>query len=94
MPDNYEQAVTRLAQQHRVLCNDEQLKTKYIEKIKRLEDEGYIVTVPAHEVAQTGIVWYLPHFSTKQSNFRVVYDGAAEFHDKTINNEILPGPDL
>ena len=94
MPDNYKQAAARLEQQRRNLCKDEQLKTKYVEKIKRLREEGYIEPVPSNETVKPGRVWYLPHFSTKQNKFCVVYDGAAKFHERAINNEILSGTDL
>ena len=86
MPDNYDQAATRLDQQCRNLQKNEQLKMKYVEKIRRLEEQGYIETVPLNEIVKPGKVWYLPHFSTKQNKFRVIYDGAAEFLERVIND--------
>ena len=43
---------------------------------------------------KSGNVWYLPHFIMQQAKFRVVYDGYAEFHRNSINQETLTGPDL
>ena len=50
--------------------------------------------MPSDDPLKLGKVWYLPHFSMKQDKFRVVYDSSAEFQNKSINNEILSGPDL
>ena len=59
-----------------------------------MKEEGYIERVPSNEIVKPGKVWYLPHFPTKQDKFRVVYDGSAEFQNKSINNETFRGPDL
>ena len=77
-----------------MFCNNAEVKNKYIEKIKRLKDEGYIERVPSDDPLIPGKVWFSPHFSTRQDKFRVVYDGSAEFHNRSINAEILPDPDL
>ena len=39
-------------------------------------------------------MWYLPHFSTSQVKFHIVYDGAAQFIGTSLNDHILPGPDM
>ena len=55
---------------------------------------NYIENVDTNDFEQTGSVWYLPHFMTAQAKFIVVYDGAAQFHGTSINDHILPVPDL
>ena len=45
------------------------LAPKYIEKIKRLKEQGYIECVGLLEEGNAGNVWYLPHFSTQQAKF-------------------------
>ena len=56
--------------------------------------QGYIEKVNPDETSVGGKVWYLPHFSTQEAKFRVVYDGSTEFCGKSINQETLTGPDL
>ena len=56
--------------------------------------QGYIEKVNPDETSVGGKVWYLPHFSTQEAKFRVVYDGSTEFCGKSINQETLNGPDL
>ena len=41
-----------------------------------------------------GSLWYLMHFLTTQGKFRIVYNGSAKFKKRSINQEILQGPDL
>jgi hypothetical protein len=94
MPNNFGNALRRLRTQQKALKGCADLKQKYIEKIQRLKSEGYIEAVPKEEINKPDGVWYLPHFSTKQSKFRVVYDGSAGYKGKVINDEIFSGPDL
>ena len=94
MPHNRQQAETSLYRQRRMLCNNAEMRGKYIEKIKQLKDEGYIKRVPSDHPLKPGRMCFLPHFSTKQDKLRIVYDGSAEFQNQSINTEILPGPDL
>ena len=68
MPDNYQQAAARLTQQRFNLCKNEQLKSKYIEKMKRVKEEGCIEPVLLNDIANPGGVCYLPHFFTTQDN--------------------------
>ena len=60
------------------LCINVDTRGKYIEKIKRLKNEGYIERVPPDDLLKPGWVWFLPHFATKQEKFRIVYGGSAE----------------
>ena len=60
----------------------------------RLKTQGYIEKVDPEENTTSGNMWYLPHFITQQSKFRVVYDGSVEFRGRLINQETLTGPDL
>ena len=47
-----------------------------------------------NDYEQAGGMWYLPHFTTAQAKFHVVYDDAALFNGTLINDYILPGPDM
>ena len=46
----------------------------------------------------TGKIWYIPHHAvyhpSKPGKICVVFDCSAEFEGKSINKELLPGPDL
>ena len=57
MPNNYQQAAARLNQQCRILCKNEELKIKYIEKINRLKEEEYFDPLPSKEIVNPGKVW-------------------------------------
>ena len=47
---------------------------------------------------QDGLVWYLPHHSVvhpqKPDKVRVVFDCSAKYEGASLNNNLLPGPDL
>ncbi|XP_077966916.1 uncharacterized protein LOC144420936 [Styela clava] len=38
--------------------------------------------------------WFIPHHATRQSKFRVVFDSSAEFDGKSLNKNLLSGPDF
>ena len=46
----------------------------------------------------TGKTWYISHHAvchlSKPDKIHVVFDCSADFEEKSINNELLPGPDL
>ena len=46
----------------------------------------------------TGKTWYIPHHAvyhpSKSGKICAVFDCSAEFEGKSINRELLPGPDL
>ena len=44
--------------------------------------------------ATTGKVWYFPFFVTIQEKARIVYDGAATFRGKCLNEAVLVGTKL
>ena len=50
------------------------------------------------EVVLSGMTWYIPHHGvyhpSNPDKIRVVFDCSAEFQGKSINRELLSGPDL
>ena len=94
LPDNYPQARARLFTLRRRFHRDPVLFTKYSEKMADLQKKGYVERVEHPETTNTGNVWYLTHFATKQNKFRIVYDGSACFKNNVLNRHILSGPDL
>lgn len=59
---------------------------------------GYAEKVPAKDLASSqGKVWYIPHhgaYHPKKRAIRVVFDCAASFQGKSLNTQLLQGPDL
>ena len=60
---------------------------------------GHACRVPKERLEQhVGAVWYLPHHpvfnSNKPDKVRVVFDCAAQYNGKSLNSELLQGPDL
>ena len=72
---------------------------KFFNDYKRFMDnllvKGY---AKQSEVVQSGKTWYIPHHGvyhpSKPGKIRVVFDCSAEFQGKSINKELLSGPDL
>ena len=62
------------------------------ETFRELIDEKWIV--PVDRNVTSGKVWYLPFFVTKQEKARVVYDGAATFKGKCLNQAVLARTNL
>nr|CAK6928249.1 unnamed protein product [Fasciola hepatica] len=64
--------------------------------MKRNEVLGYVEKVPVNTDSKRGI-WYLPHHPVvnpeKPNKLRVVFDCAAKFQGKSLNDRLLQGPD-
>jgi len=86
----------RLKLLKRRLLRDSELKSKYKDCIADLLDKGYAAKAPAAEVH--GKTWYLPHHAVshpaKPGKVRVVFDCSAKYHGKSLNDQILQGPDI
>ena len=97
MKDNYEQAKSALLGLRRKLENSPDLLTKYCEKIEGAIKEGHLVRLP-EEVRRQEMQdmskprYYIPHFHTNQSKFRVVYDAAREYRGVSLNSLLERGP--
>ena len=96
--DNQKMAERRLTSLARKLQRDPVLHAQYTAGMKDLEDKGYAVRVPQAEVSRDdGRVWYLPHHPVINPNKekpRIVFDCAAEHRGTSLNDQVLPGPDL
>jgi len=97
LPDNHQQAVTRLSYLKRRLEKDPVLNAKYSAVIMEYLSKGYACKVDYNE-NQTNVKWYLCHppmfHLQKPDKVRVVLDCAARFRGKSLNNELLQGPDF
>ena len=73
---------------------------KYFQHYKSFMNEiiskGY--AKQSDDASQNGRVWYLPHHGVyhplKPEKIRVVFDCSSEYRGRSINKELLAGPDL
>ena len=92
MPDNHGQAVRRCNGIKKRMLKDEGYRLDYAKFMQNLLDKGY--AVESNE-RPSGRTWYLPHHGLYQKGkFRVVFDAAAKFQGTSLNNCLIPGPDL
>ena len=101
MPNNRGYAVKRLNGLLRTFKRKPQMEKDYVEFMSKMLDKGHAVPVPDEEISpseHSGRIWYLPHFGVyhpkKPEQVRVVFDSSAEYQGKSLNRELLSGPDL
>ena len=99
LPNNRVLAEHRLKLLRRRLAKDPDLFQKYSSFIDNLLDKDYARKVPDHQVNESGkATWFLPHHpvfhSKKPEKVRVVFDCAARYRGVSLNNVLLPGPDM
>lgn len=86
----------RLRLLKRRLSKDPELRSKYNDCIKELLDKGYATKALPTEVQ--GKTWYLLHHAVlhpaKPGKVRVVFDCSAKYRGKSLNDQLLQGPDL
>ena len=96
LPNNRAMAVKRLDLLKRRLEKDVDLKRKYKETVEEYIFLGHAQKIPDGQVGTP--VWYLPHHPVvhpqKPDKRRVVFDCAARFRNTSLNDQLLPGPDL
>ena len=95
MPNNRVQAFKRLMFLKRRFLKDQKFFDDYKKFMDNLLVKGY---AKQSEVVLSGKTWYIPHHGvyhpSKPGKIRVVFDCSAEFQGKSINRELLSGPDL
>ena len=97
LPNNVVVAEKRL---HNLLGKLERqnLFERYDQEINKLLDSSYAEVVPSGEIHTTERVFYLPHHGVvnphKPDKLRVVFDCAARFQGRSLNERCLQGPDL
>ncbi|XP_048481536.1 uncharacterized protein LOC105393818 [Plutella xylostella] len=94
-PDNYSSTMKRLELLERKLDKNEAMKTRYNAQMQVLLDSGYAEEAPREKNEK---IWYLPHFAVinpqKPEKLRIVHDAAARTRGTSLNDMLLPGPDL
>ena len=86
----------RLKLLKRRLSRDPNLRSKYKDCMEDLLEKGYATRAQA--ATTQGKTWYLPHHAVqhpaKPGKVRVVFDCSAKYRGKSLNDELLQGPDL
>ena len=100
MPNNRKQAEQRLALLRRRFEKNSTLNQDY--KAYNIMDSvlqnGYAQEVSCESIfPEEGKAWYLPHhgvYHPKHGKLRVVFDCAARYGGTSLNDQLLPGPNL
>ncbi len=96
LPDNRELAVIRLNHLNKKFCKNEKYKTDYVTYMNDIIDKGDVEAV--NDDAINGEKWYIPHHGIyhpkKPDKLRVVFDCSAKFKGTSLNEHLLPGPDM
>ncbi|CAH0727196.1 unnamed protein product, partial [Brenthis ino] len=96
MPESYTSAKNRLFNIEKKIDKDPQLKAEYNKQIQHLIDSKYAEEAPGGQ-EDSKKTWYLPHFSVVhplKKKIRIVFDAAAKSKGRSLNDALLPGPDL
>ena len=92
-----EMALNRLDNTERRLIKQPELREKYCGIIEQYVKKGYLEYVDV--INDSNDCWYLPHFPVVRTDksttkVRIVFDGAARYDGKSLNDVIQPGPKL
>lgn len=95
MPDNRNVVLRRLMHLKERFIRNPKFLAEYQRFMKNIMDKGYArkAVLPA----SPGKSWYIPHhavYNEKKNKIRVVFDCGAEYHGRSLNKELIPGPDF
>lgn len=98
LPNNRHFGEQRLQSLKRKFNRNPSFKGEYVSFMTDMIRKGYAEKVPEGQLTRTdGKVWYLPHhgvYHPKKRKLRVVFDCGASLCGKSLNTELLKGPDL
>eukprot|EP00057_Strongylocentrotus_purpuratus_P001929 XP_003723498.1 PREDICTED: uncharacterized protein LOC100892237 [Strongylocentrotus purpuratus] len=99
MPNNKDQAERFLERQGQKLSKNKEIHEQYTTFMNDLEKQGYAEKVPEADLDRhDGKVWYIPHHGVyhpqKPGKIRVVFNCPISYKGKSLNQELLQGPDL
>ena len=91
LTNNYQMALNRLDNTKRRLMKQPELGEKYCEIIEQYIKKGYLEYVDVKN--DSNDCWYLPHFPVVRpdkstTKVRIVFDGAARYDGKSLNDVI------
>ena len=95
-PDNKGQVMKRLKHLERKFARTPFFFEHYKIFMEDMIKKGYARV--SKQTPEKGKYWYIPHHGVhhpaKPNKIRVVFDCSAEHQGTSINNELVPGPDL
>ena len=98
MPDNREQALTRVTWQRKKMKRDPVYHKEYAAFMNNMLDKGYAVQLRDNQLnAPDGATWYIPHhgvYHPQKKKLRVVFDCGATCNGTFLNAQLLQGPNL
>ena len=93
LPNNFQSAANRTVSLRQKALKNDQLKQILVDTFQELIAEGWLIPID-EPVSVQDKAWYLPFFVSRQDKPRVVFDGAATFRGKALNDAVLPGINL
>ena len=98
IPNNREQVYNRMKWLKKKLLMNKKLYLDYCEFMTDILRKEYARKVPEARTVPLGKLWYIPHHAVyhakKPEKIRVVYNCSAKFHGKSLNDQLIQGPDL
>ncbi|XP_055605771.1 uncharacterized protein LOC129753946 [Uranotaenia lowii] len=100
LPNSYPMAIQRNRSFEKRLCKNDSLKAAVEEQIENYLEKGYAHLITKEELASSdnNRVWYLPLGVVcnpkKPGKTRLIWDAAARVDGTSLNDLLLPGPDL
>ena len=96
LPNNISVAEKRVQPLRRKFNRDKQFHQKYTKFMNDLVERG--VAKESNSTDADECVWFLPHHGVVKPNkpdkVRPVFDCGAKYQGRSLNKELLPGPDL
>ncbi|KAK3545643.1 hypothetical protein QTP70_008781 [Hemibagrus guttatus] len=96
LPNNRDQALTRLSSLLRTLKKKPEMKSHFVTFMQNIFDRDHAEVAPPLREGQE--CWYLPIFGVyhpqKPGQIRVVFDSSAQKQGISLNDVLLSGPDL
>ena len=96
LPNNRDQALTRLTSLLRTLEKKPEVKTHFVTYMQNIFDRDHAQVAPPLQKDQE--CWYLPIFGVyhpqKPDQIRVVFNSSAQKQSISLNDVLLSGPDL
>ena len=95
LPDNRHMVKNRLGPLKRRLSRDKERYNQYRQLMKWLISNYAQKADTSND--KKGKVWHIPHhcvYNAQKNKWRVVFDASAKFEGKSLNQELLQGPDM
>ena len=98
LPCNRRMAENRLESLKKKMSKNDQFRHDYKAFMQDMVDKGYAEEIPIEAEVSDGREWYIPHHGVynpqKPGKIRVVFDCAAKCDGFSLNDVLLPGPNL